>query len=861
MFDVQLLSLAADNHRFTREIRVKFLFLPLPCIQSSMLDVRCSTFSFPRPSYPVAFNNRSVYAYGVMDTQLKTFGRRVHCPKRALRKDRACFNRRFLTGLVLCLLAAMPVSLWAQTGAGGKPASELDIRMENGLIFLNVSRAPLVDVLKRIADLSGVRFDTGPELGGTVTAKIQGASVDHVLQALSANLALVYEYDSITSVYKIVAAGAYASGRRIPLGSAENGRPIMKGSESGRTFPGPGGSQAKPQSLRTGHRTVGLDSQGRPLYLPGEVLVRFNAEATAAQIASLHAALGNELLGRVSRFNLDRVGLPVGVDEKTAIAAYLGSELVEIAHRHSLRYPLLTPNDPDYAAQWGLANIQAPGAWAFNTGSADVVVAVIDTGVNYLHPDLQANIWTNPGEIAGNGIDDDANGFVDDMHGWDFAGGSEVDTTDADADPMDMDAGSHGTHVAGIIGAVGNNAVGGTGVAWNVRLMPLKIQPDDAVSLASIDIVAAIAYAIDNGVDIVNCSYGGSLHDPSEETAFASLQDAGILAVCAAGNSGANADLSPNYPSGFDLDNIISVAAGHQADQLASFSNYGATSVDLMAPGVAISSTAYDTDAAVMAGAGSYPAIGMTYAAATPDGGTTGELYDCGKGYPEEFPTGVNGQVALIERGKCDGCPDFTFREKTANAMTAGAAAVIVYNNVSGSFSGTLSIANNWPPVVSISDTDGAHLKSVAGTEQTVTVKNTATLYGQKQGTSMAVPHVAGVAALLLSKTPGLSYSQLKTTILSTVVKVPALAGKVLTGGKLNARFALCSTGTFSGDISCNNVVGIEDAIAALQVLSRGVVNTCPTCMAAGLDVDGDARIGFDEVVYILQQVSGLRND
>lgn len=258
--------------------------------------------------------------------------------------------------------------------------------------------------------------------------------------------------------------------------------------------------------------------------------------------------------------------------------------------------PSAVPNDPSFGQLWGLnntgqsggvadADVDAPEAWQTTTGSRNVVVAVIDTGVDYKHPDLAANIWTNPREIGGDGIDNDGNGFIDDVRGWDFA--------NDDADPMDDDG--HGTHVAGTIGAVGNNGTGVTGVNWQVSIMPLKFLGPDGGSTS--DAIRAVNYATrmrrDFGVNVVasNNSWGGGGFSAALSDAIEAGGRAGILFVVAAGNDGTNNDTSPQYPANYAGDTVISVAALDRTNRLASFSNVGATTVDLAAPGVSIFST------------------------------------------------------------------------------------------------------------------------------------------------------------------------------------------------------------------------------------------------------------------------------
>ncbi|MFL6048689.1 MAG: S8 family serine peptidase [Gaiellales bacterium] len=257
------------------------------------------------------------------------------------------------------------------------------------------------------------------------------------------------------------------------------------------------------------------------------------------------------------------------------------------------------PNDPQFKKEWGLnntgqtvdfaagtpgADIGAERAWGVTTGKKSVVVGVIDTGIDSAHPDLAANMWINPGEncpgCRNDGVDNDHNGYVDDWRGWDFINN--------DNNPADDNG--HGTHVAGTVGAVGNNGTGVTGVDWNVQLMPLKfIGADGTGDVAGA--VAALRYATAMGVHITNNSWGDTEYSQALYDAIADASAHGDLFVAAAGNDGVNSDTTPTYPADFNLPNIISVGASDSTDHLAYFSNYGQSSVDLAAPGVSIYST------------------------------------------------------------------------------------------------------------------------------------------------------------------------------------------------------------------------------------------------------------------------------
>src|SRR5438128_5057042 len=244
-----------------------------------------------------------------------------------------------------------------------------------------------------------------------------------------------------------------------------------------------------------------------------------------------------------------------------------------------------TPNDPRREALWGLDKINASGAWDQTTGDASIVVATVDTGIDYNHPDLAANVWSNPGEIPGNNIDDDQNGYIDDVHG--------INTLNQSGDVRDDDG--HGTHVAGTIGAVGNNGLGVVGVNWQVKLISVKIfSADDSAGTAG----AAEGYEYlmalkRRGVNIrvVNNSWGGPVPSQLLYEAMCAAESEGILSVCAAGNSSHNADDRPDFPAGLDCASMISVAASTREDDPASFSNYGALTVDLAAPGESVLST------------------------------------------------------------------------------------------------------------------------------------------------------------------------------------------------------------------------------------------------------------------------------
>ncbi len=389
------------------------------------------------------------------------------------------------------------------------------------------------------------------------------------------------------------------------------------------------------------------------------ILLRFKASATnKARQQALQAAGCTE----VKRFRLVNgltlVDVQAGMSKKNAIASLRSNSQVLYAEPNYIVTAAAIPNDPRFAELYGLdntgqtggtadADIDAPEAWDTQTGT-DVVVAVIDTGLDYNHEDIVGNVWTNPGEIPNNGIDDDNNGYIDDVRGWDFVNG--------DNDPFDDN--DHGTHVSGTIAAVGNNGIGVAGVNWSARIMPLKFLSARG-SGTTADAISALDYAVMMGARISNNSWGGGAFSQALYDSIAAAQTAGHLFVAAAGNDGVDTDVTPSYPASYDLDNIVSVAATDDNDALATFSNFGAVTVDLGAPGVSILST-------------------------TP-----------------------------------------------------------------------------------------------------------ANTYSSFSGTSMATPHVAGTAALILAEDPSLDVAGLKAVIMDSVDAISALAGITVTGGRLNAANAL----------------------------------------------------------------------
>lgn len=446
-----------------------------------------------------------------------------------------------------------------------------------------------------------------------------------------------------------------------------------------------------------------------------QALVSFRQEVDRARVEQLASFVGAKVRKRLLGQNAyiletEQVDLDELPRLLRAIAAH--TNIVVSVDPNGIGHAELTPNDPRFGEQWSLnnlggsgstadADIDAPEAWNINTGGSSVVVAVIDTGVDFTHPDLVEASWVNTGEVAGNGQDDDGNGLVDDRDGWDFV---NDDNTPADDN-------YHGTHVAGILGARGNNGIGIAGVAWNCTIMALKVQPVTGKGGTESDLLDALNYARLNGAQIINLSVGGYPQSTIGRSTMNGLETAGILVVCAAGNDARDTDLNPNYPSCYTNLNIISVANSTDDDDIASSSNFGVNSVDLAAPGTRILST--------------------------------------------------------------------------------------------------------MPPPLYVE------------------------IYQPDSGTSMASPHVAGVAALLKSANASWTATQLRTAILGNVDRLVAFNGVVATGGRLNAYRAIVPsaitlTSPNGGGIyqrgrslhinwTTKNVVG---QYVSLELLKSGVLNT-----------------------------------
>ncbi|MEW6737725.1 MAG: S8 family serine peptidase, partial [Acidobacteriota bacterium] len=334
-------------------------------------------------------------------------------------------------------------------------------------------------------------------------------------------------------------------------------------------------------------------SKAQNSYVEGELLVKFKKDSSPGEMHQAHNQVGAIVVKEFPLIEWQQVRLPAGMSVQEAITDYSALAAVESVQPNYSYKLLLTPNDARFSELYGMTKIQAPTAWNTTTGSSSIVVAVIDTGVFYTHEDLAPNMWHNPGEITGNNIDDDGNGYVDDVFG--------IDVANSDANPLD-DHG-HGTHVSGTIGGKGNNSVGVTGVNWSVSIMALKLHDATgfATAAGAIECFQYITMMKNNGINIrvSSNSWGGPNEAPGYDQALKDAIDAagnaGILNVFAAGNDNNNNDVNPFYPASYNSPNVLAVASSNSSDTKPGFSNYGLVTVDLAAPGSSILSTIIGT--------------------------------------------------------------------------------------------------------------------------------------------------------------------------------------------------------------------------------------------------------------------------
>jgi len=599
----------------------------------------------------------------------------------------------------------------------------------------------------------------------------------------------------------------------------------------------------------------------------GELLVKYKADTRKSASMRYQKNLGITTIKQFKTSKGRVIKLPVSMRVEHALDILKSDPDGEWAEPNYLRHAYAVPDDAFFDEAWGLSNtgqvingtsgtsdadIDAMEAWDITTGNASIVIAVIDSGIDYNHPDLRDNIWINEVELNGvDGIDDDNNGYIDDVRGWNFA--------DDNNNPMDSN--SHGTHVAGIIGAEGDNATGISGVCWNIKIMPLKFLDSLGVGLVS-DEVDAIQYAIDNGAHIINASFGDPGYSNPEQDAIGEAQYAGILFVTAAGNTGDHIDRDPIYPAAYTLDNIISVTASNQNDQLPWWANYGPVGVDVAAPGENIYSTIpgritvwEDNFESNPAGAwtleGSWAATSDntayegTYSLTdSPTGDYANNIEISAVSPSTDLSSRDNIRLNFYLKGDSEFGNDKLYvdtAESSGGPWSPRLIEIVSENGsqtfdegISGRYSdwvyGTV-ILDHLEGVAEAyfrfrfvtndtdNDYDGWYIDNVIITSMAGTYPNPQSqYYGYLDGTSSATPFVSGLAGLIWSEVPDLPAECVKMFIMDGADPVADFSSKTLTGGRINAYNSLslsisqgasCSDGTGGGG-GTTTTVGVD---------------------------------------------------
>src|SRR3954447_1764621 len=541
------------------------------------------------------------------------------------------------------------------------------------------------------------------------------------------------------------------------------------------------------------------------------IVVRYRTGASAAQRhAAAAGARSAESAGFLTRAEL--LTLPAGAEPR-AVAARIAREPGVAWAEPEVRYHgAAEPNDPLFGEQWALRNagqnvldrsgtagadISAPAAWDLETGRPDVTVAVVDSGVASDHADLTPNLWTNAGEVAGNGVDDDGNGFVDDVHGWDWV--------DGDNPPRDLMG--PGTHVAGIAAGRGADGFGTAGIAWGARIMPLRVL-DSYDAGSSVDIAQAFAYAARMGARVVNASILGA---DAQVIGDVVREHPETLFVTAAGNSHTDLDASPTYPCSLPYDNVVCVGASDEDDQLAPFSNYGPATVDLAAPGVRV--LAPQPALRTVFGDDFESAKGWTAGWATTDEQASSPTHGFADSPHADYANSTTTQsdTPTLDLTGLSGCRAelrlwLDLADSGDEWRLTGTDIDANKDDVAALLAGPAHLPGEWVHgwllhlrhhvrlQLQLASSKSGHAAGATIDDLLVRCIDPAAAPGQSfdysSGTSMATPMVSGVAALLWSRNPELSVAQVRAALLDGADRVPGVAGRVATG-RLDARAAL----------------------------------------------------------------------
>ena len=602
---------------------------------------------------------------------------------------------------------------------------------------------------------------------------------------------------------------------------------------------------------------VDNSKQSRTLYVEGELLVKAKKGYSISSAKQFISSSGDVVAKQVDNKGLMLVKLSKNDTVKAAMTRYKASSAYEVVQPNFRYYATATVSDADFGELWGLKNtgqtlanpvygtnnpgtagndIDAEKAWDIQTDCSSKVIAVLDTGINYLHSDLTDNKWINPDELEiVNGADDGGNGITDDFYGADF-----IDNINGEGDPMPTDAEYHGTHVAATIAANGGkNLTGMTGVCQTAKLMSVRVLGSNGGSTATV--VAGMNYAVANGAKIINMSLGGGGFDTSFDNAITNAGDNGVVVIVAAGNDGVDTNSSAAYPCNYTQSNLVCVAALDQAYSLASFSNYGSTHVDIGAPGTNI----YSAYPSVQE---SEPLTGWTNATGAPNkwamtsctlsSGTvypmlayplptacdgTGVGYDFGpyidtqdeityRNY--DFSTYLGASVEYYARVNTTDSNDFFAvgidNSAGTNPFDSGTGDTVfesLFGNegADGWYLKSYSLDDCLTATCSIgfrfkSDSTGTNTEGVSLIAMNINrVVAGSTQYTLLNGTSMASPHAAGVAALVYSYNPTYTAAEVATAIKNSGESIASLSGTTTTGKALNAFNALLYIQTPSG--------------------------------------------------------------
>lgn len=574
-------------------------------------------------------------------------------------------------------------------------------------------------------------------------------------------------------------------------------------------------------------------------YVEGELLVKSANTFSRSSSMQYISSTGNSVKKKIDDQGLVLVKLADNETVQEAMAKYKATSAYELVQPNYRYYAFATANDTNFSQQWGLKNtgqtisnqsystnnpgtsgndIDAESAWGIKSDCSSITVGVIDTGINYNHADLTSNKWVNSDEIAGNGIDDDSNGYIDDINGYDFV--------DNDAVPLPADGSSHGTHVAGTIGAKGDNNAGITGVCKTSSIMSIRVLGLAGGTTANI--VAGLNYAVKNGAKVVNMSLGGSSFDSSLNTAINNAKTAGVVVVVAAGNDAKDTTSSGVYPCNFTQDNLLCVASIDQSFSLATSSNYSTTHVDIGAPGTNILSAwpgveLTDDFSTGWTGVSSTGNADVWVNSACIISGTTYDTLvypeeQCGSPYGPYSNNQDDRAYKSFDLSSYQGARlEYYARIRTEKSFDIFSIGFDKNNSSSDPFDssagdtilatlsgdkGTSWLKNEYSLSNCLSEECSIGFKFISDanlTNEGVSItalkisfaESGSTTYKVTSGTSMASPHAAGVAALVYASNSGFGAADVVNAIKSSGIIVSGLSTKIATGKVLNAYNAL----------------------------------------------------------------------